>query len=41
MWTTFQRLMVEDKRWIGKDIGDFVKVVFFDKNRFHRFAPPS
>jgi hypothetical protein len=41
MWTTFRRLMVEEICWIGKDIGDFVKVDFFDKNRFYRIAPPS
>jgi hypothetical protein len=41
MWTTFRRLMIEEICWIGKDIGDFVKVDFFDKNRFYRFAPPS
>jgi hypothetical protein len=41
MWTTFRRLMVEEICWIGKDIGDFVKVDFLDKYRFYRFAPPS
>jgi hypothetical protein len=41
MWTIFQRLMVGEIFWIGKDIGDFIKVEFFDKNRFYRFAPPS
>jgi hypothetical protein len=41
MFTTFQRFMVGEIYWIGKDIGDFVKIDFFDKNRFNRFAPPS
>jgi hypothetical protein len=41
MWTTFQRLMVGEICWSGKDIGEFVKVDFFDKNRFYQFAPPS
>jgi hypothetical protein len=27
--------------WIDKDLGGFVKVDFFDKNRFYRFVPPS
>jgi hypothetical protein len=41
MWTTFQHLMVGEICCTGKDIGNFVKVDFFDKNRFYRFAPPS
>ena len=41
MWTTFQRLAFGEMCCIGKDIGGFEKVDFFEKNRFYRLAPPS
>jgi hypothetical protein len=41
MWTTFQRLTIGKICWIGKVIGGFVEVGFFNQTRFYRFAPPS
>jgi hypothetical protein len=37
MWTTFQRLMVGELCWIGKDIGDFVKIDFTGLRRHLEF----
>jgi hypothetical protein len=41
MWTTFQCLPFGKLCCIGKDMSGFVKVDFFNKNRFNQFAPPS